>query len=217
MGVPKIKGLREVQPMPQACLILTEARRLSPGRHETDSLSSWTMGPCPHVIIQGPVDAALSRCSTFPETRGYGARMHLMITGVDEHGRSCVTSDGEVTFAGGTEGGGFSFADLFSTSTSPPPVRPAGRADFVDLGIKPGLIRWLAVDYAPGAATHRHHTDTIDFGVVLSGSVELILDDGAHQLGAGACVVMNGVDHEWRAGPTGCRLSVLSIGTPPPG
>ncbi len=139
-----------------------------------------------------------------------------MVTGVDGSGRSCVVSDGEVAFTGGGDRGGISIADLFSTATAPPPARPAGRADFVDLGVGPGLVHWIAVDYAPGAATHMHCTDTVDIEIVLTGSVELQLGDGVHHLQAGTCVVMNGVDHAWRAGPAGCRLSVLAIGTPPP-
>jgi hypothetical protein len=50
---------------------------------------------------------------------------------------------------------------------------------------------------------------------VLSGSVELILDDGAHPLEAGDAAVVTGVDHAWRTGPAGCRLSVVSVGIAP--
>ncbi len=34
---------------------------------------------------------------------------------------------------------------------------------------------------------------------------------------AGDLVVLAGVDHAWRAGPDGARLSAVLIGTPPPG
>ena len=61
-----------------------------------------------------------------------------------------------------------------------------------------------------------HHTDTIDYDIVLAGSVELILDDGAHLLGPGDCVVITGVDHAWRAGPDGVILSVALIGSTRP-
>jgi quercetin dioxygenase-like cupin family protein len=143
--------------------------------------------------------------------------MRLVITGVDERGRSCVVSDSEAAFAGGAELGGMSLAGLFATATAPPPPRPTGQADHVDLGVGPGLISWMAVDYAPGSGTHLHHTDSVEFEIVLAGSVELTLGDGVHHLVAGTCVVMNGVDHQWTAGPDGCRLSVLVVGTEPPG
>jgi hypothetical protein len=37
------------------------------------------------------------------------------------------------------------------------------------------------------------------------------------QLEPGDFVVMPGVDHAYAAGPEGCRLLVVEIGTPPPG
>ena len=74
----------------------------------------------------------------------------------------------------------------------------------------------MIVDYAPGAQTPKHHTDTLDLEIVLQGSLELTLDDGVHHLEVGDIVVMTGVDHAWKAGPLGCRLSVMLVGTPPP-
>ena len=68
----------------------------------------------------------------------------------------------------------------------------------------------------PGVATHTHHTDSMDFDVVLEGSVLLVLDDGPHRLEAGDGVVLTGVDHHWRAEEEGCRMSVVVIATPPP-
>jgi quercetin dioxygenase-like cupin family protein len=61
-----------------------------------------------------------------------------------------------------------------------------------------------------------HHTDTVDIDIVLDGSIELTLDDGVHVLQAGDGAVIRGVDHAWRAGSEGARLSVIFIGTPPP-
>jgi mannose-6-phosphate isomerase-like protein (cupin superfamily) len=61
-----------------------------------------------------------------------------------------------------------------------------------------------------------HHTDTLDFHLVLSGSIDLILDTGIAELKPGDCAVITGIDHAWRAGPNGCRLSSLMLGTPPP-
>ena len=39
-----------------------------------------------------------------------------------------------------------------------------------------------------------HHTDTIDLDTISSGSIELLLDDGAHSLERGDCVVVAGVE-----------------------
>jgi mannose-6-phosphate isomerase-like protein (cupin superfamily) len=58
----------------------------------------------------------------------------------------------------------------------------------------PGFIDHLELDN-PGM----HTTDSIDFGIVLSGEVDLELDNGAvRQMKAGDCVVQNGTRHAWR-------------------
>jgi hypothetical protein len=31
----------------------------------------------------------------------------------------------------------------------------------------------------------------------------------------GDCVVITGIDHAWRAGPSGCQISGIMLGTPP--
>ena len=87
----------------------------------------------------------------------------------------------------------------------------------IDQQLATGMIRWMIVDYGPGAETPTHHTDTLDLETVLDGSVELRLDDGVHHLEPGDMVVMTGVDHAWKAGPRGCRLSAVLLGTPLPG
>jgi hypothetical protein len=49
-----------------------------------------------------------------------------------------------------------------------------------------------------------------------AGCGEMVLQDGAHPVAAGDCVVLPGVDHAMRPGPDGCRILVVSIGTAPP-
>ncbi len=140
--------------------------------------------------------------------------MRTLITGVDADGRSCVVSQDELALD--ELAPGFAMGIPFATTASPPPARPQGSAPLIDQGIAPGLARWMVVELGPGSETPMHHTDTLDLETVLSGSVELILDDGAHHLDQGDLVVLAGVDHAGRAGPDGCRLSAVLIGTPPP-
>jgi quercetin dioxygenase-like cupin family protein len=144
-----------------------------------------------------------------------GAR--LLITGVDASGRSCAARDDLVTLQGDAGGHGLLFSVLYAAPSLPAISTGGGRAaDLLDLVVAPGALRWTAIEYAPGAEFAMHHTDTVDFDVVLMGSVELILDDGSHPLAPGDTAVVTGVDHAWRAGPDGCRLSVLTIGAQPP-
>lgn len=59
-----------------------------------------------------------------------------------------------------------------------------------------------------------HTTDSIDYGVVISGEVYLELDDGAEVLlKTGDCVVQNGTRHAWRnRGSVPCLMAFVMIG-----
>jgi quercetin dioxygenase-like cupin family protein len=141
--------------------------------------------------------------------------MRLLVTGVDASGRSCAAQDDPVALQGDARLNGMLFSMLYATP-SLPSIDDGGRlADKLDLVLPAGSLRWTMIEYAPGAAFSLHHTDTVDFDVVLSGSVELILDDGGHLLEVGDNAVITGVDHGWRAGREGCRLNVLTIGVAP--
>jgi quercetin dioxygenase-like cupin family protein len=140
-----------------------------------------------------------------------------LVTGVDASGRSCAAQDGPITLQGEASLGGVLYSVLYAAASAPSIDEGGGRvADFLDLAVPPGAMRWTVIDYAAGAGFSMHHTDTVDLDVVVSGSVDLILDDGAHPLAPGDSVVVTGVDHAWRAGPEGCRLSAMTIGAPPP-
>ena len=55
------------------------------------------------------------------------------------------------------------------------------------------------VDMMPGGVSPMHRTNSIDYGIVLSGEVELELDDGAKTLlGPGDVIVQRGTIHLWR-------------------
>ena len=54
------------------------------------------------------------------------------------------------------------------------------------------------VKFDPGVAPRNHRTDSIDYGVVISGAIDMVLDNGvtAH-LKAGDCIVQRGTIHNW--------------------
>ena len=149
--------------------------------------------------------------------------MRKLLTGTDAEGRSCVISEEEIVGAPIDGISGLNVARLFLTDQSPPPVRPPALAETVDVRLALGLVRWMVVEHEPywthttsPATTEMHNTDTLDLVLVQQGTTVLVLQDGIHDLAAGDCVAMTGTDHAWRAGPDGCRLIVVSIGTPPP-
>lgn len=55
------------------------------------------------------------------------------------------------------------------------------------------------VDFAPGFESMMHRTRSLDFGIVVEGSIELILDSGEKQiLQRGDCCIQRGTNHAWR-------------------
>ncbi len=59
-----------------------------------------------------------------------------------------------------------------------------------------------------------HTTDSVDYGVVISGEITLELDDGAKaSLKQGDCVVQNGTRHAWRnSSTTPCVMAFVLVG-----
>ena len=59
-----------------------------------------------------------------------------------------------------------------------------------------------------------HRTNSIDYGIVLSGEIELELDNGVRtQIGKGGMIVQRGTIHLWRnlSTTTVCRIAFMLI------
>jgi quercetin dioxygenase-like cupin family protein len=136
--------------------------------------------------------------------------MKRLVTGIRD-GKSCVVQE-DVLHPQGQE---LIHNGFYRVEVSPAPMRPAGVGDFLDVQTPDGSLGFFTVYFPPNGGWPRmHHTDSIDLHTVVSGSVDLILDDGAHTLSAGDCAVVAGVDHAWRTGPEGCTTSIVIVGTP---
>ena len=53
------------------------------------------------------------------------------------------------------------------------------------------------IEYAPGVAPRNHRTNSIDYAIVLSGRIDMELDDQVVTLGAGDVLVQRGTIHNW--------------------
>ena len=87
-------------------------------------------------------------------------------------------------------------------------ITPDGGDDFHEF-VRTGLAPWADPD-EPGM----HRTATLDYDVVLAGTVGLELDDGAEVLlGPGDVIVQNGTRHRWHnRGDTVARVMAVAIG-----
>ena len=122
-----------------------------------------------------------------------------VVTGHDADGRAIVVGDEWLTPAI-ISSGDANFALIWTSA-----VLPADNNDDTDGRNRPAgltlhggsVIR--VVDMLPGCVSPMHRTNSLDYGIVLSGAVELELDDGmVTRLGAGDIVVQRGTIHAWR-------------------
>ena len=69
------------------------------------------------------------------------------------------------------------------------------------------------VDFSPGVAPRVHRTQSIDFAVVMSGTIWMELDDGEEVvLNAGDVLVQRGTVHNWvNKGTEICRVAFVII------
>ncbi len=138
-----------------------------------------------------------------------------VVTGLNEAGRSCAIIDGEVP----------NFADkglALVWETRDYPADNSGNAD----PVRPYEIEMLHLPgsnfavctFSPGAEAYMHATDTIDYLVIISGNVTLVLEDGEAALGPGDLVVDRGVMHAWRNDTdVPCVAAVVNLPAAPVG
>ncbi|KAI5115433.1 hypothetical protein M0805_006453 [Coniferiporia weirii] len=123
-----------------------------------------------------------------------------IVTGHSPEGKSIVLEDAPVE-PHPFRGSPVHFTDLFWTDTTPPDIS----GDFTDLAkehthdlfSKTGST-FRVVDTPPGNGSVFHRTVSLDYGIVMQGSVTLLLDnDKRIHLKAGDVVVQRGTIHGW--------------------
>ena len=68
------------------------------------------------------------------------------------------------------------------------------------------------VEFAPGVAPRNHRTDSIDYAVVMSGEIDMELDDSVVHLKAGDVLVQRGTIHNWiNKGTAPCVIAFALI------
>jgi quercetin dioxygenase-like cupin family protein len=72
------------------------------------------------------------------------------------------------------------------------------------------------IEYAPGVAPRNHRTNSIDYAVVLSGEIDMTLDDEMVHLKAGDVLVQRGTIHDWiNRGDKPCVIAFVLIDAKP--
>jgi naringenin degradation protein FdeH len=165
--------------------------------------------------------------------------MRRIVTGNGRDGRSTVVHDGgpPTVFRFGAEGDPHAaiperlgelppslaaetsaVAELWATDEVLDAASAAAATDATatgdwDVECPPGGTRCRLVRYGPGLTAPLHRTATLDYDMVLAGSVDLLLEDGTEvAMTADDVVVIPGIVHGWRAGPEGCTMFIVMSG-----
>ena len=125
-----------------------------------------------------------------------------VVTGVNSSGKSVVVSDGAVPeSARFSTPGEASGSDLWMEKAVPVKIADHNDpiADYsVQMWPPPGGVIARTITWQPGFSYPMHRSDTVDVMFVISGQLELILEDGSTVLGPGDCIVQRGTNHAWR-------------------
>jgi quercetin dioxygenase-like cupin family protein len=141
-------------------------------------------------------------------------KIRRVVTGHDANGRARFKSDDQFDLKT-IPSGDADFALLWTTATVPADNNDEtdGRERDAGLTLNQGSVIRV-VDMLPGCSSPMHRTSSIDYGIVLSGQLELELEDGVKTLlGPGDVVVQRGTNHLWRnpSATEVCRIVFILI------
>lgn len=167
-------------------------------------------------------------------TIAQASEIHRVVTTLDANNRSTTLADSRVTLNVSPSGNGS--ANLWVTNSSPPgfsftedtgkpsgfnppdngtvlrvvefpPLKPGEEAK-----LPPGLMMKLVGDHAPARGvpvSHplMHRTRTVDYAIIMSGEIDMMLDDKTVHVKAGDVVVQQATNHAWlNHGTEPCRV-----------
>src|SRR2546430_2601121 len=161
-----------------------------------------------------------------------------VVTGHDANGKAVVLIDGAAPNAKLRKATGLTSTLLWVTDRSPADNSGSADAAEREIGVAPppGGSIFRVVDFPPAAdfgvvdnaamlremgigaaavgARHAtmHRTKSIDYAVVVSGEIDMLLDDSEVHLKAGDVLVQRGTNHGWvNRGRENCRIAFVLI------
>jgi len=143
-------------------------------------------------------------------------RLRRVVTGHDANGKAVVKID-EVSQNLSTGRPGRSACVVWTTESFP--ANNTGVADEglrqVGTTLKNGTV-FRVIEFSPGVAPRNHRTDSIDYAVVMSGEIDMELDDTVVHLKAGDVLVQRGTIHNWvNRGTEPCVMAFILIDAKP--
>jgi quercetin dioxygenase-like cupin family protein len=139
-----------------------------------------------------------------------------VVTGHDKQGRAKVMIDEQVTNSFSPRPNA-EFSVIWSSEGFP--IDNDGFEDPSNLKI--GTTRdngsvFRIVSFGPGVAPRNHRTDSLDYAVVMSGEIDMVLDLETVHLKAGDVLVQRGTVHNWvNNGTVPCVIAFSLISAKP--
>jgi quercetin dioxygenase-like cupin family protein len=142
--------------------------------------------------------------------------LRRVVTGHDANGKAKVLIDEQVanTFS---HRPGAEFSVIWSTDTLPANNDGSEDPSGKEIGTTiPGGSVFRVVSFEPGVAPRNHRTDSIDYAVVISGEIDMVLDGETVHLKAGDLLVQRGTVHDWiNNGSVPCVIAFALISAKP--
>ena len=143
-------------------------------------------------------------------------QVRRVVTGHDANGRAVVKID-EVSKNIVSNRPGATACVAWTTESFP--VDNTGDTDTalrnVGTTLKNGTV-FRIIEFAPGVAPRNHRTDSIDYAVVVSGEIDMELEDSVVHLKAGDVLVQRGTVHNWvNRGTQPCVIAFVLIDASP--
>jgi quercetin dioxygenase-like cupin family protein len=143
-------------------------------------------------------------------------QVRRVVTGHDANGRAVVKID-EITQNPPSGRPGRSACVVWTTESFP--VDNANETDGgkrqVGTTLQNGTV-FRVVEFMPGVSPRVHRTESIDYAVVMSGEIDMELDDSVVHLKAGDVLVQRGTIHNWvNRGTDSCIIAFVLIDAKP--
>jgi quercetin dioxygenase-like cupin family protein len=143
-------------------------------------------------------------------------RLRRVVTGHDTNGGAAVLSDGTVTNVTSRRPA-HEAAVIWTTQGYPVDNDGSEDTSVREIGstVRDGTV-FRVVFYGPGCAPRRHRTQSIDYAVVMSGEIDMELDEETVHLKAGDVLVQRGTIHNWvNNGTEPCVIAFVLIDAKP--
>lgn len=143
-------------------------------------------------------------------------QVRRVVTGHDANGRAVIKTD-EVSKNITSSRPGATACVIWTTESFP--ANNTGDADEglrkAGTTLKGGTV-FRVIEFAPGVASRNHRTDSIDYAVVVSGEIDMEIEDSVVHLNAGDVLVQRGTIHNWvNRGTEPCVMAFVLIDAKP--